>query len=150
MENLKQEITTNKTTEILSLKDAVYCNKEKTKFDVTLTTKTYGIIPYTYECSGIDDETSDISKELSKLYRDGAIQIADCKEDITQTLLETEIRLKRNQLLMECDYFMLPDYPASDEDKNKVKFYRQTLRDLTKQLGFPQDVSFPEKPDCLK
>ena len=40
-----------------------------------------------------------------------------------------ELRLKRNSLLMETDKYMLQDYPISAEDLEKMKVYRQELRD---------------------
>ena len=60
--------------------------------------------------------------------------------------LATKIRTKRTSLLAETDYFLMPDYPISQENLEKVKEYRQELRDITKQENFPQDVVFPEFP----
>lgn len=60
--------------------------------------------------------------------------------------LATTIRSKRNSLLAETDYFLMPDYPISEEDLKKVKEYRQQLRDITKQKNFPSSVIFPEFP----
>ena len=60
--------------------------------------------------------------------------------------LATEIRTKRNSLLAETDYLLMPDYPISEEYLEKVKEYRQQLRDITKQENFPQDVVFPDFP----
>ena len=58
--------------------------------------------------------------------------------------LATEIRSKRNSLLAETDYLLMPDYPISKEYLEKVKEYRQRLRDITKQDEFPKNVTFPE------
>ena len=60
--------------------------------------------------------------------------------------LATTIRSKRNLLLAETDYLLMLDYPISQEYLEKVKEYRQQLRDITKQEGFPSDVAFPEFP----
>lgn len=60
--------------------------------------------------------------------------------------LATEIRSKRNSLLAETDYLLMPDYPISKEYLEQVKKYRQQLRDITKQDEFPKDVTFPELP----
>ena len=60
--------------------------------------------------------------------------------------LAAKIRSKRNSLLAETDYFLMPDYPISQEYLEKVKEYRQELRDITKQDEFPNDVTFPEFP----
>ena len=58
--------------------------------------------------------------------------------------LATTIRSKRNSLLAETDYLLMPDYPISEEYLKKVKEYRQQLRDITKQDEFPQRVVFPK------
>ena len=60
--------------------------------------------------------------------------------------LATEIRSKRNLLLTETDYLLMPDYPISEEYLEKVKNYRQQLRDITKQVEFPKKVTFPDLP----
>lgn len=60
--------------------------------------------------------------------------------------LATEIRNKRNLLLTETDYLLMPDYPISEKNLEKVKEYRQQLRDITKQENFPETVVFPDFP----
>ena len=60
--------------------------------------------------------------------------------------LATTVRSKRNALLAETDYLLMPDYPISKEYSEKVKEYRQQLRDITKQENFPTDVVFPDFP----
>ena len=60
--------------------------------------------------------------------------------------LATTIRTKRNSLLAETDYLLMPDYPISQECLEKVKEYRQELRDITKQDEFPKNVAFPDFP----
>tara|TARA_Y100000996_G_C22481117_1_gene626210 strand:- start:301 stop:561 length:261 start_codon:yes stop_codon:yes gene_type:complete len=55
--------------------------------------------------------------------------------------LKSEMRSIRNGLLTETDWMASSDYTMSDEWKT----YRQALRDLPSQSGFP-DVDFPTKP----
>lgn len=55
------------------------------------------------------------------------------------------IRSERNGLLQETDYIMMPDYPLTN--KTEWEIYRQELRDITNQAGFPDDVVFPSKPE---
>jgi hypothetical protein len=51
---------------------------------------------------------------------------------------------KRNKLLLQSDWTQLGDIPAAT--KEKWTAYRQALRDITKQEGFPFTVTFPEQP----
>jgi hypothetical protein len=56
------------------------------------------------------------------------------------------IRAERNQLLAETDWVVVMaselGFPVSDEWKN----YRQALRNITLQAGFPESVNWPTKP----
>jgi hypothetical protein len=61
--------------------------------------------------------------------------------------MESFMRGKRDRLLQESDYLILPDYPLSDTSRTQVMAYRQALRDVTAQAGFPYAAQFPRKPD---
>lgn len=63
--------------------------------------------------------------------------------------LAAEIRAARDVLLTETDHLVMPDYPISEEDLSLVKAYRQALRDITEQEGFPRSVEWPEKPEVI-
>ena len=56
------------------------------------------------------------------------------------------IREKRDLLLSATDYLMTQDYPISVSDRLLIAEYRQALRDIPEQNGFPFDVMFPIKP----
>lgn len=57
--------------------------------------------------------------------------------------LEADVRAERNRLLTECDWTQLADVP---ELAIKWMTYRQALRDIPQQEGFPENVIWPEKP----
>ena len=57
--------------------------------------------------------------------------------------LSTQERSTRDRLLKETDLWGLSDYPASQAQLD----YRQALRDITDQAGFPTDVTWPTKPE---
>ena len=58
-------------------------------------------------------------------------------------LKAAEVRATRNQRLSSCDWTMLPDAPV---DKQAWAAYRQQLRDITAQPGFPLSIVWPEPP----
>lgn len=62
---------------------------------------------------------------------------------------EKSVRAKRDSLISETDYLLTSDYPISAEDLEAVKVYRQALRDVPQQEGFPFDVVWPELPTIL-
>ena len=55
--------------------------------------------------------------------------------------LANAARAKRDVLIKETDFYMLPDYPAVPTG---VAEYRQALRDITDQPGFPHSIRWPE------
>ena len=65
-------------------------------------------------------------------------------DDKTQTA--TMVRAQRDKLLMSSDYIMCADSPFTAEQKNAWMAYRQNLRDIPEQTGFPYDINWPEKP----
>lgn len=52
--------------------------------------------------------------------------------------------LRRNELLSTSDWTQLPDVPLAT--KQAWASYRQALRDITDQLGFPLHIQWPLKP----
>jgi len=54
-----------------------------------------------------------------------------------------EVRSKRNRLLSASDWTQLSDSPV---DQSAWATYRQALRDIPKQAGFPTNVTWPTEP----
>jgi len=107
----------------------------------------------------------DLEKNISSNYEDWLTLAKDNDYEATAE----KVREKRNQLLAESDEHLLLDRIGLDipSDITATNFisvlktfftnftniltgewaeYRQKLRDLTKQEGFPYNVEFPEKP----
>lgn len=61
-----------------------------------------------------------------------------------------QVRSQRDALIAQTDYLMMSDYPISEEDKTELEDYRQALRDIPEQEGFPSNVQWPVAPQCLK
>ena len=59
------------------------------------------------------------------------------------------VRRKRDSLISGTDYYILPDYPSTPDGIEAVKQYRQDLRDITLQSGFPRNVQWPSLPSAL-
>ena len=54
------------------------------------------------------------------------------------------IRSRRNELLSNSDWTQISDCTV---DKTAWATYRQSLRDITSQDGFPYTVTWPDKPE---
>lgn len=89
-------------------------------------------------------------------FRDGVVQLEDkwyTKYSVADldadgiALRDAEqaknVRATRNSLIAECDWTQLADSPV---DKAIWATYRQALRDLPLQDGFPFDMGYPAKP----
>lgn len=61
-----------------------------------------------------------------------------------------QVRSQRDALIAQTDYLMMSDYPISEEDKTLLETYRQALRDIPEQEGFPSNVQWPVAPQCVK
>jgi len=57
-----------------------------------------------------------------------------------------QIRTQRNAKLTECDWTQLNDTPLDNAAKIQWTAYRQALRDVPSQAGFPHNVVWPTKP----
>lgn len=62
---------------------------------------------------------------------------------LPEEIAAKNIRQDRDRLLTETDWTQVADSPV---DKQAWAVYRQALRDIPSQVGFPWDVEYPEKP----
>lgn len=79
-----------------------------------------------------------------------AITIEAIPQPTAEELLEQKaqsVRAQRDALLNKTDYLVQPDYPITAKQLAAVKTYRQALRDVPEQDGFPENVIWPEMPD---
>lgn len=86
----------------------------------------------------------------------GVVRVVEEVEDVlperpvkTEEELAKEAREKRDRLLDGSDFYVMPDYPSTEEGLVAVKTYRQALRDISKQAKFPSEIAWPVKPEVL-
>ncbi|MDK2956536.1 MAG: hypothetical protein PWQ57_2032 [Desulfovibrionales bacterium] len=60
--------------------------------------------------------------------------------------LAAAVRSARDAKLSACDWTQLPDSPLDDDAKADWRTYRQALRDLPGQGGFPASSAWPKEP----
>lgn len=60
--------------------------------------------------------------------------------------LGAEARLDRNARLTECDFVVTAAYERGEPVPAEWVSYRQALRDLPNQKGFPSTINWPVKP----
>ena len=64
------------------------------------------------------------------------------------TFMAEQIRRRRTGLLIGSDWTQLQDVALSSAEKESWADYRQQLRDITDQSGFPSSVVWPEPPNA--
>jgi hypothetical protein len=74
---------------------------------------------------------------------DGRWQVHYYPEQLPEDQAANNIRSHRNILLQETDWLALSDNVMTPEWAS----YRQQLRDITSQAGFPYEVIWPIKPE---
>lgn len=79
---------------------------------------------------------------------DGKYQIVE-NPPVSIGVLAENVRSERNRRIAETDYYMMPDYPSDPNNIEEMKVYRQALRDIPKQEGFPSKFTWPDVPKFL-
>lgn len=64
--------------------------------------------------------------------------------------IAAQARSQRDALIASTDYLMATDYPLTDEKRQELTVYRQALRDVPEQSGFPTEIVWPTKPEWVK
>ncbi len=62
-----------------------------------------------------------------------------------QARKRVDVRVMRNALLSETDWTQAAD--ISQATKDKWAPYRQALRDVPQQAGFPENIQWPAQPE---
>lgn len=58
-----------------------------------------------------------------------------------------KVKEERNRLLYESDWTQIPNNPLTTEKQAEWALYRQYLRDISNQSGYPFNVVWPTKPE---
>lgn len=120
-----------------------WANAEHTVIDCMVMSKEHGEIPFSAVASGDYAHTHEIF-ERCVAGEFGAIAEYEPPAPPTNEELAFNVRYKRDMLLKTSDWTQLPDVPQTIKDAWKT--YRQELRDITQQSGFPNQVEFPIIP----
>ena len=97
-----------------------------------------------------DRNTQKLVNVPAYLDADGAVYTVTVEpltaDDLAQRTASkaAEVRADRNARLTACDWTQLGDFPKANQ--GAWKQYRQALRDLPAQAGFPEAVNWPTEP----
>jgi len=107
------------------------------RIDCEINHPKFGWIPFTAD----SNDSEEFGKQLFALISSKGGIASYSEPAISDETKAALIRAKRDVLLKECDWTQLTD--VSVEIKTKWAPYRQALRDVPQQSGFPHNVVWP-------
>ena len=144
MSDDKYEVT------VVGYSDVAWCDSKHLLLGMNIHLSDNSIIPYAYRVDGEEDNDGFICQAVKHDYISGNFtEINECPDwriQLEKEVLSLDVRLERNKLLSDTDHLIQEDYPISDEKKQEIKVYRQALRDIPQQDGFPDNIVWPDKP----
>lgn len=144
MSDDKYEVT------VVGYSDVAWCDSKHLLLGMNVHLSDNSTIPYAYRVDGEEDNDGFICQAVKHDYISGNFtEINECpdwKIQLEKEVLSLDVRLERNKLLSDTDHLIQSDYPISDEKKQEIKVYRQALRDIPQQDGFPDNIVWPDKP----
>ena len=106
-------------------------------------TPTREVIRMKTEADCTDPETGEVNTDqVGQPLYGNEWEVSYTAQNIEQATAEANVRARRDSLLQETDWMALSDVTMSSE----MTTYRQALRDIPAQSGFPYSVTWPTKP----
>lgn len=112
-----------------------------------------GYVEYTVESTFVQVGLEELDYDIGKAPSDGYSFNVNSKTWVdvrTQQQKYDEavitVTLKRNALLYASDWTQIPNNPLTTEQQTAWATYRQELRDITAQSGYPFNVIWPTPP----
>lgn len=97
--------------------------------------------------SGIVDRIGDLSW-LGADYADmGWAVVGEAPPEPAQSSAADLAWQHAKDLLADSDWAMLPDVPMTNTQKSAWIAYRKALREIRLQVGFPNNIQWPNKPE---
>ena len=111
----------------------------------------WGIYTVVYtDVPSFDDRTQKVEREATPSLVAGAWTVGWTTSDKTAEEVQeyddtqaASVRSERDALLAQSDWTQVADAPV---DATAWATYRQALRDITDQAGFPNDINWPTQP----
>ena len=123
--------------------EVIYFNPVRTPQDTidctVILEETGEEIPFTATPYDVTQHGQDLWAQLS-----ASSEVLPCPEERRYLTADVEARSKRGELLAGSDWTQLPDILQATKDLWAP--YRQALRDITEQEGYPYQIDWPIAP----
>jgi len=133
--------------------ESYFCEREKNVFNYTIRENETKVYKFDYASP---EESKALYTFFIEKYTKIKISRAEnlydsiMKEISDVSFIKLNLLDARDKLLKESDFLLMPDYPISEEQKQKWVDYRQQLRDLTDQEAWKINdiinINFPLSP----
>ena len=130
----------------ITIKDAWYDSQDHKVMTAIIDIPSLGFFDLPYTISDYDSSDNPIYLEVKSLLEKYDIKEYTGTVITPEEELAAQIRSERNNLLTNTDKYMIVDYPLTEKEKESIRAYRQSLRDIPQQKGFPNEIEWPEKP----
>lgn len=74
-------------------------------------------------------------------------EMSDSEKEKFDSEAAQQVRATRDSRLAETDWIVIKNLELNQNVPGVWEVYRQALRDITKQIGFPHNVTWPVKPE---
>ena len=129
--------------------DQLYKDNKNVSFPDTLPNDRlaeYGVYPVTVIEAPYYDSITHKLKQSDFYQVEGRWQVHYTVEPLPIEQAASFIRTRRDNLLAESDWIVAKSYERSEPVPEAWANYRQQLRDITTQSGFPYNVTWPTPP----
>ena len=93
-----------------------------------------------------------VERDMFADYTDEGVTVTKAEQEQAYTARKndeaaTAVRAERDKLLASCDWMAIKAFEAGSAVSAEWATYRQALRDVTAQEGFPNEITWPTKPE---
>jgi len=88
-----------------------------------------------------------LQKNSTDLFHYETLTWVQADEITCASFAITDILSKRKQELFNSDWTQIPNSPLTADQQTAWATYRQALRDITKQSGYPFNIIWPSAPN---
>jgi len=127
---------------IVTVTNPQWANAEHTAIDVVAR---FAEIDEDLPFTAVPNDTEAHGREIFARASAGEFGAIDAYVPPSDEQVAIDARIARNRLLASSDWTQLPDVPQTLKDKWAT--YRQALRDITAQSGFPRSIIWPTQPE---
>lgn len=123
----------------------VFANQQGTAINVTVK---FAELPMEVPFTATPHDEFEHGRDLYARLMAGEFGVISAYVPPTESVIASDVRCMRNELLKESDYIEYPSFRADKDPEFLTAWdnYRTSLRNVTTQAGFPYQIQWPVPP----